>query len=63
MNQPESKLRRLALARVGENHVESTWHDEAGRAGSGVPCASPRPAVLDAGAAPLVPRLCFLGDH
>ena len=28
---PKSKPCRLASARVGENHVESTWHDAAGR--------------------------------
>ena len=37
-----------------------TWRDAAGRAGSGVPGVSPRPAALDAGAAPLVPRPCFI---
>ena len=56
----ESPWVEAASARVGENHVGSTWHVAAGRAGSGVPCVSPRPAVSDAGAAPLVPRLCFL---
>ena len=56
-----SKPCRLASARVGENHVGSTWPDAAGRAGSGVPCASPRPAASDAGAAPPVPRPCFPG--
>ena len=56
-----SKPYRLASARVGENHVGSTWPDAAGRAGSGVPCASPRPASSDAGAAPPVPRPCFPG--
>ena len=50
---------RLASARVGENHVGSTWPDAAGRAGSGVPCASPRPAASDAGTTPPVPRPCF----
>ena len=54
-------LRRRASARIGENHVGSTWHDAAGRAGSGVPCASPCPAASDAGAAPLVPHLGFPG--
>ena len=36
-----------------------TRWDAAGRAGSGVPRASLRPAASDAGAAPLVPRPCF----
>ena len=49
-----SKPRRLASAKT-------TWHDVAGCAGSGVPCASPRPAASDAGAAPLVPHPCFPG--
>ena len=45
----------VALTRVGE----STWQDVAWRAVSGVTPASPRPAELDAGAAPLEPRPCI----
>ena len=50
---------RAASARVGLKKTNAKWHDVAGRAGSGVPCASPRPAALNAGTAPLVPRPCF----
>ena len=46
--------------RVGEKHVESMWHDAARRAGSGIPCASLRPAASDGSAAPLVPCPCFI---
>ena len=62
---------RPIQARVGPNRLASvkttwdprgpTWLDTAGRAGSDVPCASPRPAASDAGAAPPVPRPCFPG--
>ena len=56
----ESARVGAASAWVGKKHVESTWHDADGRAGSGVPCASPRPTASDAGAAPLVPHPFFI---
>ena len=41
----------------------TTRQDAARRAGSGVPCELPCPATLDAGAAPLVPRPCFIAPN
>ena len=58
-NQPNSEPRQCESARVGFKKKKDTWHDAAGRAGSGFPRASPCPTASDAGAAPLVPRPCF----
>ena len=65
-NRPDSEPRRCESAWVGLKKWKPrgmTRRDAAGRAGSGVPRASPRPAASDAGAAPLVPRPCFTDDH
>ena len=61
-NQPESKLHWLASVRVGENNVEYMWHDVAGCGGTRGQRRPMRVAASDTGAAPLVSRLCFLGD-
>ena len=55
-------LRRRESAKITWNPRGTTRRDAVGRSGSGVPCATLRPAASDAGAAPLVPRPCFLGD-
>ena len=60
-NRPDSEPRRCESTRVGFKKMKATWHDAAGRAGSGVPRVLPRPTASDAGAAPLVPRPCFTG--
>ena len=42
-NRPDSEPHRCESAQVGFKKKKDTWHDAAGRAGSGVPRASPRP--------------------
>ena len=61
---------RLELEPCQRESAKNTWNprgtmrlDTAGREGSSVPGASPRPATSDAGVAPLVPRPCFIGNN
>ena len=59
-------MRRHELAEKNKKKKKKkkkTWQDAAGRAGSGVPRASPHRATSDAGAAPLAPRPCFPGTN
>ena len=70
---PEStrfRANRLELESCQRESAKNTWNprgmmrlDTAGRAGSSIPGASPRPTASDAGAAPLVPRPCFIGNN
>ena len=70
-NRPDFGQIGPSRSRVGSRWRElakSTWNphgttrrDTADCAGSSVLCASPRPAVSDAGAAPPVPHPCFIG--
>ena len=59
----ESARFGASSVRVGFKKMKATWHHVAGRMGSSVPRVSPRSAASDAGAAPLVPRLCFTVDN
>ena len=57
----DSAPRRRESAKKSKTPRGMTSSDIAGRAGSSVPRASPRPTEFDAGAAPPVPRPCFIG--